>query len=197
MFVSGTSLALPQAAYQAQARAGNTPESASQQALPSLASVLGRISGGTLDSRPADGGQVEAARQWMSSEVASFAAEVGKKFRDEGIRTSPEPMLAVGSDGQVTVVNNQPDRMQIERLFANDAELTRRFSTLAAAAETVQTADKQQEFTEQYQALASDPEAQKALLAEQANSAGSLRFHLVLTPHGPEYFFPGVLRASA
>jgi len=197
MFVSGTSLALPQAAYQAQARAGNTPESTGQQGMPALAAVMSRVSGTPAEARPVDGRQVEAARQWMTSEVASFAAEVGKKFRDEGIRTSPEPMLAVGSDGQVTVVNNQPDRMQIERLFANDAELTRRFSTLAAAAETVQTADKQQEFTEQYQALASDPKAQKALLAEQANSVGSLRFHLVLTPHGPEYFFPGVLRASA
>ncbi|HET7775771.1 MAG TPA: hypothetical protein VFK74_05335 [Azospira sp.] len=192
MFVSATSLAFPQAAYQAQARAGAMPEAAPKQALPALAAALS-ADGATV----ADSQQVEAARQWTNTEVASFAAEVGKKFREEGIRMSPEPMLAVGSDGQVTVVNNHPDRQQIERLFANDSQLTQRFAAVAATAETVQTADNQKDFADQYQALSSDPKAQKALVAQAASSSGSLRFHLVLTPHGPEYFFPGVLRASA
>jgi len=192
MFVSATSLAFPQAAYQAQARAGSMPESAPKQALPILAATPGSDGSNIPDSQ-----QVEAARQWMSTEVASFAAEVGKKFRETGIRTSPEPMLAVGSDGQVTVVNHHPDSQAIERLFASDAELTQRFTSLSATAETVQTADNQKEFADQYQSLSKDPKAQKALLAQHNSSAGNLRFHLVLTPRGPEYFFPGVLRASA
>ncbi len=188
MFVSATSLAFPQAAYQAQARAGSAPEAAPKQVLPAVAASL---------TEAVDGQQVDAARQWLSSEVADFAAEVGKKFREEGLRPSSEPMLAVGSDGHVTVVNSTPDRQQIERLFAANAELTQRFTAIAATAETVQAADDQQAFADQYQALAGDAKAQKSLVSQEAARSGNLRFHLVLTPHGPEYFFPGVLRASA
>ena len=68
MFVSATSLAFPQAANQAQARAGSAPEAAPKQVLPAVAASL---------TEAVDGQQVDAARQWLSAEVADFAAEVG------------------------------------------------------------------------------------------------------------------------
>jgi len=192
MFVSGTSLAFPQAAYQAQARAAALAEGAPRQALQETPG-----SPAETGSQPLDPAKVEEARQALPLEVASFAAEVGKKFREAGISSSPEPMLAVGSDGKVTVVNSHPNSQQIESLFASDSQLTERFNSIATSAEAVQSADNQQEFADQYQALGNDAKAQKALVAQQQANSGSLRFHLVLTPRGPEYFFPGVLRASA
>lgn len=188
MFVSATSLAFPQAAYQAQARAGSTLETANKQ---SVAPVAARL----LEA--VDKQQVDAAREWLSSEVENFAAEVGNKFQQAGLSLNSEPMLAISSEGQVTVVNSTQNAQQIEQLFAGDSELSQRFSALAATAETVKVADDQQEFADQYQALAGNAKAQKALVEQESSRSGGLRFHLVLTDRGPEYFFPGVLRASA
>lgn len=204
MFLSATSLALPQLAYQAQARAGMAPETAARQGSAPKAAAAAAGSA-PAQSPPAaqlaaqmDPRQVAGARQWLSAEVADFAAEVGNKFRESGLSREGEPMLAVNADGEVTVVNDTPDRWGIERLFARDGELSQRFSTLATTAETVQAADAQQDFQARYAALGQDAKAQQALVAEErARNSGGLRFHLVLTPSGPEYFFPGVLRASA
>lgn len=197
MFVGASSLAFPQAAYLAQARAGGNGASSGTER-PALAVA------------PADGASTTPAvappfalassplaREQLAGQLADFAASAGNKLRAAGVRVPPEPMLAVGSDGMVTVVNEHPDRQQIDRLFASDAELSQEFSTLAAGAEAVQVADDQQQLAQQYQALEGNSKAQQSLLAEASARNGRLRFHLVLTPHGPEYFFPGVLRASA
>ena len=196
MFVGASSLAFPQAAYLAQARAGGNGTSAGTERPAAATAAVDGVAGPAPVPSFARA-STPLAREQLAGQLADFAASAGNKLRAAGIRVPPEPMLAVGSDGMVTVVNEHPDRQQIDRLFASDAELSQEFSTLAAGAETVQAADDQQQLAQQYQSLEGNSKAQQSLLAEAAARNGRLRFHLVLTPHGPEYFFPGVLHASA
>lgn len=202
MFVAASSYANPQAVYRSLASASWNPGNAATTGGSEVAAG-GSVAGSQVQSALADfsgagdtAAQVEAARSWLGTSVADFAAAVGNKFRDAGVRIQPEPMLAVASDGQVTVVTDHPDQQQIERLFANDTGLQQQFTRIAATATQVQAADNYKSYSAEYQSLSGQPAAQKALAEQQASRAGGLRFHLVLTPHGPEYFFPGSVAAK-
>lgn len=184
---AGTSWSSGNAATAGQAEAAAGGSGAGTTALPTLADF-----GAGADSSA----RVEAARSWVGSNVADFAAAVGNKFRDVGVRLPPEPMLAVGSDGKVTVVNGHPDQQQIEQLFASDSDLHQQFNGIAATATQVQAADNHKSYSDEYQALNGQPAAQKALAEQQGSRSTGLHFHLVLTSHGPEYFFPGTVAAK-
>lgn len=139
---------------------------------------------------------IAEARAGLGADTAAFATAAGKMLQDVGASLPPEVMLAIGSDGRVSVVNSRADAARIEQQFDNSPELRSQFTALAAKAGLVRAADSNPDFSANYQQLAGNPTAQRAL-AEHAVAAGGVRFHVVLTPQGPEVFFAGAGVAKA
>ena len=86
MFVSATSLAFPQAAYQAQARAGSAPEAAPKQVLPAVAASLTEaVDGQQVDTeeigRETQIGMIPTIQK-VYGEQASVSSFVGPEVED-------------------------------------------------------------------------------------------------------------------
>jgi hypothetical protein len=155
------------------------PSEQSPAAAPLAANKVKAAAASTSAAAPVD---VSSAS--LEADTAAFATAAGKMLQAAGRSLPPEVMLSLGSDGQVAVINSRPDAVQIELQFANNPALTTSFSQLAAKAAMVRAAG-------------SGTAGQMALPDAGVASIGGVRFHLVLTPQGPEVFFAGAAIGKA
>lgn len=159
------------------------PQRRPSEDLPAAAPVIAinaKAAAATKGAAPAG----DASSASLEADTAAFASAAGKMLQDAGRSLPPEVMLSLSSDGQVTVINSRPDAAQIEQQFANNPALTTSFSQLAAKAAMVRAAG-------------SGTAGQMSLPDAGVASIGGVRFHLVLTPQGPEVFFAGAGIAKA
>lgn len=96
---------------------------------------------------------LEAAQQKAQS---SIRAKLHDLFASEGIDTTQEIQLQIGADGQVYVMNDHPQREQIQQLFADDPTLRDDFCEFQCLTETVGAIREGIAFQRAY---ANDPEA--------------------------------------
>jgi hypothetical protein len=153
------------------------PQRRPSEDLPAAAPVVA-INAKAAATAKAASSAVDASSASLEADTAAFASAAGKMLQAAGRSLPPEVMLSLSSDGQVTVINSRPDAAQIEQQFANSPTLTTSFSQLAAKAAMVRAAG-------------SGTAGQMALPDAGVASIGGVRFHLVLTPQGPEVFFAG------
>jgi hypothetical protein len=85
---------------------------------------------------------------------ADLQAKLSELFKEKGIDTSKEIDLQVGSDGQVIVANDNPQKAQIEKLFKDNPSLRDEFVQFTAVSELVAAGRESQAFQEAY---AQDP----------------------------------------
>lgn len=85
---------------------------------------------------------IDQIRARHEEKLAAFTTELGNLFRDEGIATTPPPILEVDKAGTVTVVNEHPDKAKINALFVDRADLRRSFANLQSDATVIAAYDR-------------------------------------------------------
>ena len=118
----------------------------------------------------------------LEEEIAKFKEEVTSLFEQLPIDNLPELVLGTDSDGNVTVMNDHPDKEQIDALFKAHPALSDAFSRLAVNASMVRTYAVSFPFTVGY---LRDP--QGAVMDAGASLSGAnspQNFRLTIGPSG-------------
>lgn len=139
----------------------------------------------TLSLRAAD---IMPSRESLAQDTASFADEVGKKFREAGIQVPPNPILGNDFAGYVQVVNNHPDKGKIEQLFKENPELRDQFAKISAQSSLLRAGEHASQYASDYERLKGNPAGQRALV-EAEIARNSVPFYMAITANGAEPFF--------
>jgi hypothetical protein len=125
----------------------------SQQVADQLNTALGNslFSSISPSSDPATLASFQTAADRLRSDVQSKISEL---FKENGIDTSKEINLQLGSDGQVTVSNDNPQKAQIEQLFKDNPSLRAEYAQFTAISEIAAAGREAQTFQAAY---AQDP----------------------------------------
>lgn len=134
-------------------------------------------------------------RESLARDTASFAADVGKKFREAGIRVPPDPVLGNDFQGYVRVVNEHPNKDKIEQLFKDNPDLQQRYVRISSGSSLLRASEHYSQYANQHEQLKNDPAALRAL-AEAQIARNQAPFYLTISADGAEPFF-GISRTSA
>lgn len=134
-------------------------------------------------------------RESLAHDTASFAEDVGKKFREAGVRVPPNPILGSDYEGSVRVVSEHPDKDKIEKIFKDNPDLQQRYAKISVASGLIRATEHHRQFASEYQRLKNNPTAQRALV-EAEIARNQAPFYLTVTAEGAETFF-GLSRTSA
>jgi hypothetical protein len=126
----------------------------------------------------ADGTQIDNLQEAADQAFAKVQSKLNKLFKQYGIDTSKEIKLQVGSDGQVIVANDHPQKKQIEQLFKDDPTLRDDFVKFSVLSETIAASQESLAFQEAY---AKDPVAAVAKYSYlfDANNKGVLSMSIL------------------
>lgn len=127
-------------------------------------------------------------RESLAQETASFAADMGRIFREAGIQVPPNPTLSSDFHGHVRVANQHPDADKIEQLFIDDPALQQRYAKISAMSSLFRASEHYQQFAIEYERLKNSPSAQRALV-EAEIARNKAPFYLTITANGAEPFF--------
>jgi hypothetical protein len=83
-------------------------------------------------------------------EFEDLQSTLTELFEANGIDTSKEIQLQLNDDGEVVVANDNPQKDEIEALFANDSSLTEAFSTFVSYSKLAATGTEMQAFQTLY-----------------------------------------------
>lgn len=139
----------------------------------------------TLSLRAAD---IMPSRESLAQDTASFADEVGKKFREAGIQVPPNPILGNDFAGYVQVANNHPDKSRIEQLFKENPELRDQFAKISAQSSLLRAGEHASQYAGDYERLKGNPAGQSALV-EAEIARNNVPFYMAITATGVEPFF--------
>lgn len=134
---------------------------------------------------------LNVSKESLAQDTADFSGKVRSLFRDNGIRTPPNPVLGIDDQGAVRVSGDHPDKAGIEALFQANPELRNDLARISANATLMRAAEGYEEYARKYAQAQGNPSAQAALTyAEIARNKAE--FHLAITPQGAESFFVGL-----
>jgi hypothetical protein len=86
----------------------------------------------------------------------ALSQKLGSALRKAGIDTSREIRLQVASDGSVVVVNDHPQKAEIEKLFTDDPQLRNQYVEYTSISETISAINEGMAFQRAY---AKNPQA--------------------------------------
>lgn len=124
----------------------------------------------------------------LAHDTASFAADVGNKFREAGIHVPPNPILSNDSQGYVRVANDHPDKDKIEQLFKDNPELQQSYARISAESSLLRAAEHYCQYASDYERLKNNPAGQRALVEAEV-TRNKAPFFLTITADGAEPFF--------
>ncbi|MCC6695311.1 MAG: hypothetical protein IT365_06750 [Candidatus Hydrogenedentes bacterium] len=125
----------------------------------------------------------------LEEEIAKFREELTSLFEQLPIDNLPELVLGTDSEGNVTVMNDHPDKEQIDALFKAHPMLSNAFSRLAVNASLVRTYAVQFPFAVGY---LRDPQGAVMDVGASLSGANSPQnFRLTIGPSGVLTSFEG------
>ncbi len=135
-----------------------------------------------VDIRPGQAITLEHIGRETEAVSAAFHEKIGTFLREQGIDTSTPLELGTNGQGRLIVLNNHPQKAQIESLLAEKPELAMQFNHVSALASLMRAAQEAMAFQQSY---ALDPrsavETYRDLL--EGERSGSFAFRL----EGGEY----------
>ncbi len=132
----------------------------------------------------------------LPAKIVDFSSEVGKMFRDNGISVPPEAVLTSDGEGYVRVTGDHPEKAKIEALFKDNPELRNQFAEISANSSLQRAVEGYENYARHYQALAGNPDAQKALVYREI-ARNQASFNLAIGSTGGQPFFTGLKGISA
>jgi hypothetical protein len=149
----------------------------SQQAADTLNGALGNNLSSLL-SPSSDAATLDSFQKAADRLRADIQAKLSELFKEKGIDTSKEIDLQMGSDGQVIVANDNPQKAQIEQLFKDNPSLREEYAQFTAISEVAAAGREAQAFQTAY---AKDPTSAvvKYSYLFDSNSKGTLSLSIL------------------
>ncbi len=97
-----------------------------------------------------DGISLDELGGLLRKKSAALKEDLDSLFERAGIDGADEICLTVGYDGSVLVKGEHPDKANIEKLFADDPELSNRFREVSGLAEIIRAGQEGVEFQKAY-----------------------------------------------
>jgi len=155
----------------------------SPEAKDKAQSDQGALARGLLESLDIlDGFSPEA----LQEKSTALKEDLDVLFERAGIDTSAEINLTTGYDGSVLVSGDNPDKVKIEKLFADNPELANRFREVSGMASMIRACQEGIEFQKAY---AQDPQAAVEQYSYLFNDNYQPQFNLSYTADSMSFYF--------